>query len=61
MGVMSALFFWPSREPETVPHTHPDLMADHPHLMEHGALDHRHPLVIDDLHWQWPQGKTLGS
>ena len=60
-GVLGAFFFWPAREPKILPHTHPDLPLDHPHIKEHGAANHQHAVVIDDLHWQWPQGKILGS
>ena len=43
---------WPDPDPEIVPHDHPDLPKDHPHLRDHarGA----HPFVIDDLHPSWP-------
>lgn len=35
-------------------HTHPDLPADHPHLLEYGAGEHRHAVVIDEFHPHWP-------
>ena len=41
-----------------LPHRHPDLPPDHPHLKEHGTGDHRHPVVIDDLHWHWPEARS---
>lgn len=55
IGVVAAVFLWPAREPGAVPHTHADLPPDHPHLREHGHEDHRHPVVIDDLHRRWPR------
>lgn len=46
---------WPAIDPELLAHGHPDLPKDHPHLAEHGREPtHRHRLVIDDLHHQWP-------
>ncbi|WP_422049173.1 MFS transporter [Shimia sp.] len=37
-----------------MPHEHPDLPPDHPHLKEHGARKHAHAIVIDDYHHAWP-------
>ena len=37
-----------------LPHVHPDLPPDHPHLAEHGP-HHAHAVVIDDLHRRWPK------
>ncbi|MCU9848628.1 MFS transporter [Defluviimonas sp. WL0024] len=54
LGVVLALRLWPAAEPDALPHTHPDLPADHPHLKEHGIESHRHSVVIDDLHPRWP-------
>lgn len=54
IGIISASQFWPADEPATLPHTHPDLPADHPHLLHHGHGEHRHAIVIDDLHHHWP-------
>ncbi|MCW3782304.1 MFS transporter [Defluviimonas salinarum] len=56
LGVVLALRLWPAAEPDALPHTHPDLPADHPHLKEHGIESHRHSVVIDDLHPRWPHG-----
>lgn len=56
LGVVLALRLWPAAEPDAVPHAHPDLPADHPHLKEHGKESHRHSFVIDDLHPRWPRG-----
>lgn len=44
---------WPAADPVTLPHHHPDLAPDHPHL--HGAGPHDHAVVIDDLHRRWPR------
>lgn len=46
----SALVVWPGRDPDIIPHSHPDLLPDHPHLQG----GHSHPYVIDDLHRNWP-------
>ena len=53
-GLVLAIWLWPARDPDTLAHSHPDLPADHPHLLDHGESGHRHPYVIDDLHWHWP-------
>ena len=53
IGVVLALLLWPRHDPETVPHEHPELPANHPHLAGHGGR-HSHALVIDDLHSAWP-------
>lgn len=45
---------WPAQDPETLPHAHPNLPADHPHLAQHRA-PHAHAFVIDDLHRAWPK------
>lgn len=54
LGVAAALRLWPAAEPEVLPHEHPDLPKDHPHLRDHGRSGHSHAVVIDDLHRQWP-------
>ncbi|MFM7446580.1 MAG: MFS transporter, partial [Tabrizicola sp.] len=45
---------WPAQDPETLPHAHPNLPPDHPHLAQHRA-PHAHAFVIDDLHRAWPK------
>ena len=59
LGVAGALALWPSRDPDEVPHEHPDLPRDHPHLREGAPLPtgtgHIHDVVIDDLHLHWPR------
>jgi MFS family permease len=54
LGVALAVRLWPAREAGEVPHVHPDLPGDHPHLREHGGTMHSHAVVIDDLHQRWP-------
>ncbi|GAB5437654.1 MFS transporter [Falsiruegeria mediterranea] len=49
-SLMIALVLWPSRDPDIIAHSHPDLPPDHPHLQG----GHSHPYVIDDLHRHWP-------
>ncbi len=59
IGVLAATRLWPAHEPDALPHAHPELPADHPHLRTNRANDHRHPVVIDDLHWHWPDPHGL--
>ncbi|WP_121062815.1 MFS transporter [Chachezhania antarctica] len=54
LGALLAVRFWPARAPSVLPHAHPDLPADHPHLKAHGLQRHSHIYVIDDLHPTWP-------
>lgn len=60
IGVILAWRLWPSIELGMVEHTHPELPPDHPHLRTHGVSDHRHEIIIDDLHRQWKRD-NLGS
>lgn len=53
VGLAVAWALWPDPDPDAVPHTHPDLPPDHPHLAGHGPR-HLHPLVLDRLHHAWP-------
>ncbi|AWN39658.1 MFS transporter [Methylobacterium durans] len=50
----AALLLWPSDDPETVEHAHPELDPTHPHLATAGGHRHAHAYVIDDLHHHWP-------
>ena len=50
-GIVTAMRFWPTGDPEVVEHSHDNLPLDHPHLQGH--RQHAHPLVIDDAHPQW--------
>jgi len=52
-GVVLAGKLWPACEADTLPHRHPDLSADHPH-MGGASAPHAHTFVIDDLHHRWP-------
>ncbi|TPE45642.1 MFS transporter [Amaricoccus solimangrovi] len=54
LGLGLALRLWPASEPDAPPHRHDDLPPGHPHLRRYGVEDHRHPVVIDDLHRVWP-------
>jgi hypothetical protein len=47
-GVALAFYFWPAVEADLVPHQHPELPPDHPHLREQSP-DHTHAYVLDDL------------
>ena len=53
----AAVLLWPSDDPETVEHAHPDLDAAHPHLAAAHGRRHAHAYVIDDLHHHWPSGR----
>jgi predicted MFS family arabinose efflux permease len=59
VGVVAVMRLWPAHEPDALPHAHPDLPADHPHVRNDRASDHRHPVVIDDLHRHWPDSHAL--
>lgn len=52
-GLVAVLRLWPADDRTVLPHTHPDLPPDHPHLAGPGP-HHAHVLVIDDLHRRWP-------
>jgi len=54
LGVLLALWRWPSRDPASVPHEHPELPAGHPHFADDGDHGHSHAFVIDELHGHWP-------
>ncbi|WP_439155292.1 MFS transporter [Yoonia sp.] len=53
VGVIAAWRLWPLGDPVIVPHAHPDLPRDHPHLQS-GQKQHAHALIIDDEHHHWP-------
>ena len=53
-GVLLALRLWPAGDPSDLVHEHPELPENHPHLCDHGVTgQHRHDLIIDDLHRRW--------
>ncbi|MBN9051019.1 MAG: MFS transporter [Rhizobiales bacterium] len=58
-AVITALYIWPSHDPDEVEHTHGELAHDTPHIngAERTATGyrHRHPYVIDSLHPEWPR------
>ena len=51
LGLALAVRLWPASELEALPHSHPNLPPDHPHLA--GGRAHAHPFVVDELHPQW--------
>lgn len=53
IGVLAALWLWPANDPVALTHAHPDLPADHPHLLSDRG-SHRHDFAIDDMHRRWP-------
>lgn len=55
VGTVAAFRIWPQEDVEVLAHTHDDLPADHPHLLQ-GHPDGRthHAFVIDELHPHWP-------
>ena len=54
VGIGVALRFWPADMQHNLPHSHPDLPADHPHLQGKQSKAHHHEFIIDDLHPHWP-------
>jgi len=52
VGIVVGLRAWPHETAAALAHEHPDLPADHPHLQAYQP--HAHPVVIDDLHPQYP-------
>ncbi len=51
LATIAAARLWPATDERPIPHEHPDLPADHPHLREHGGGGaHRHPPSSDDQH-----------
>lgn len=57
-ATLAAAWLWPADDPETLPHRHDELPADHPHLARSAGVDgrgHAHRFVIDDLHPTWPR------
>jgi len=53
-SLAAVLRLWPASDQTILPHDHPELPLDHPHLAEHGK-QHAHSIVIDDLHRRWPK------
>jgi len=52
-GVLIAWRLWPAIDSDVIPHQHPELPSEHPHL-QGKPLRHAHPYVIDHLHHRWP-------
>ncbi len=55
VAMVAVMRLWPATDPVELAHAHPDLPADHPHLQGHQGDEHRHALMIDDLHHRWPR------
>ena len=53
IGAVAAVMVWPRVDVTAVPHAHPELRPDHPHLEEHRRG--LHAFVIDELHPGWPR------
>lgn len=49
------LRLWPAFDPAEIEHDHADLPPDHPHLQAGHVSAHRHAVVIDALHPEWPR------
>ena len=55
VGTVIAFKIWPKEDVEVVAHTHDELPADHPHLLQgHPGGRAQHAFVIDELHPHWP-------
>ena len=57
IGLVAALFLWPSQDAGVLEHDHSDLPDDDPHWEEgheRGGRRHAHAYIIDDLHREWP-------
>ncbi|MGW5777946.1 MFS transporter [Streptomyces sp. NPDC003863] len=52
-GTVVAVRLWPRTDPAELPHAHPELPRDHPHLAGAGQ-SHTHDFHIDVLHPHWP-------
>ncbi|MBT9446652.1 MAG: MFS transporter [Hyphomonadaceae bacterium] len=61
IGAMAGAALWPAHEPDSLPHRHDDLSADHKHIADAepdaAGRVHAHPYVIDPLHPHWPNLK----
>ena len=55
VSMVAVIRLWTATDTAEVPHAHPDLPADHLHLRGHADAEHRHALMIDDLHRRWPR------
>ena len=58
-GGVAAPPLWPAPAPPAPPPPPPDPPAPPPRPPAHGAQEHRHALVIDDLHHHWPGSRAL--
>jgi hypothetical protein len=53
VGLLGASVLWPKGDEGVLPHSHPDLPDDHPHMAGRSGA-HAHAFIIDDLHRRWP-------
>lgn len=57
VGLVAALYLWPTSSDQEIEHSHEDLPDQDPHLQEgmpRGNHRHSHAIVIDRLHPEWP-------
>ena len=58
-AVATAMYIWPSHDPNEMEHVHEKLAHDDPHIdgAKHTAMgyQHRHAYIIDSLHPEWPR------
>jgi MFS family permease len=52
-GTLIAWRLWPAIDSDVIPHQHPELPSEHPHLQGKPSR-HAHLYVIDNLHHRWP-------
>jgi len=51
VSIFLALSQWPKQQEILIQHQHPDLPADHPHIVENGGIhEHQHPPMAGDEH-----------
>jgi len=60
VAVFIATRLWPAHDPDEIEHAHPELAADHPHLVSvanraPSSQRHTHTYVIDSHHTEWPR------
>lgn len=53
LAVIGAAVLWPRHDPQVIHHHHPELSANHPHVLTSQG-EHAHEYRIDDLHQAWP-------
>lgn len=55
-GLSIGFLLWPRSDPDVLPHEHPEMAPDHPHLRDHATASgtHAHAYTIDADHQRWP-------